>query len=111
MQPPSPSAGELVREPAALAGSSSARQRRTGPAWEPYAYLLPGLIVFTLFVALPVVAAIGLSLTAWNGISWNTATFIGLDNYRTMLTVPGYKGAPRARPANLLTLASQRRWP
>lgn len=81
MQPPSPSAVEIVREPATLAGSSSTRQRRTGPPWEPYLYLLPGLAVFTLFVAVPIVAAVGLSLTAWNGISWDTATFIGLDNY------------------------------
>jgi len=95
MQPPSPSAGELVREPAALAGSSSARQRRTGPAWEPYAYLLPGLIVFTLFVALPVVAAIGLSLTAWNGISWDTAEFVGLDNFVEAFEDPGFWTALR----------------
>jgi raffinose/stachyose/melibiose transport system permease protein len=62
-------------------GSSSSRGRRTGPAWEPYLYLAPALLVFTLFLAVPVVGALGLSLTAWNGISWDTATFVGLDNY------------------------------
>jgi raffinose/stachyose/melibiose transport system permease protein len=30
---------------------------------------------------LPIAAAVELSLTAWNGISWDTATFVGLDNY------------------------------
>ncbi len=90
MQPPSPSAGKLVQEPANLAGSSSSRQRRTGPAWEPYLYLLPGLIVFTLFVAVPIVAAVALSLTAWNGVSWDTATFVGFDNYLQALETPRF---------------------
>lgn len=96
MQPPSPSAGELVREPVTLAGSlSSSRQRRTGPAWEPYLYLLPGLIVFTLFVALPVVAAVGLSMTAWNGVSWDTATFVGPDNFTRAFGEPRFWTALR----------------
>lgn len=90
MAPPSPSAGALIQEPAGLAGSSSSRPRRTGPAWEPYLYLLPGLVVFTLFVAGPIVAAIALSLTAWNGISWDTATFIGIENYVDAFNEPRF---------------------
>jgi raffinose/stachyose/melibiose transport system permease protein len=82
MQPLSPDRGEILQGPAAIAaGPSSSRLRRTGPAWEPYLYLLPGVFVFTLFVVLPIAAAVVLSLTAWNGISWDTATFVGLDNY------------------------------
>jgi raffinose/stachyose/melibiose transport system permease protein len=81
MQPLSPESGEMIREPALVAGSSVAGRGRTGPAWEPYLYLFPGLLIFTLFVVLPVVGAIVLSLTAWNGISWDTAEFIGIDNY------------------------------
>ncbi|MBA3274180.1 MAG: hypothetical protein H0T72_00180, partial [Chloroflexia bacterium] len=57
-----------------MAGSLATSRRRTGPAWEPYLYLLPGVFVFTLFVVVPIVAAVGLSLTAWNGVSWDTAT-------------------------------------
>lgn len=68
-------------EPVVSTGSSSSQARRTGPGWEPYLYLAPALLIFTLFLALPVVGALGLSLTAWNGISWDTATFVGLDNY------------------------------
>lgn len=55
-----------------------------GPAdagWVPYLYLLPGLLVFTVFLAFPLVATIALSLTSWDGVSWATATFIGLSNY------------------------------
>lgn len=69
-------------EPVSAAGSSHGRSRGiTGSRWEPYLYLLPGTLIFTIFLALPVAGAVVLSLTAWNGISWNTATFIGLENY------------------------------
>ncbi|MDQ3542138.1 MAG: sugar ABC transporter permease [Chloroflexota bacterium] len=46
-------------------------------------YLLPGLLVFTIFLAIPVIGAIVLSLTGWNGVSWNTAAFVGFENYLT----------------------------
>nr|MBA3274925.1 sugar ABC transporter permease [Chloroflexia bacterium] len=58
--------------------------------WEPYLYLLPGVFVFTLFVVVPIVAAVGLSLTAWNGVSWDTATFVGLENYIQALEEPRF---------------------
>ncbi len=81
MPPRLPDPGMTISEPVLVTGSSSSRQRRAGAAWVPYAYLLPGLLIFTAFVIFPVIAAIVLSLTAWNGISWDTATFIGFDNY------------------------------
>ncbi|MGV2488496.1 UNVERIFIED_CONTAM: sugar ABC transporter permease, partial [Bacillus mycoides] len=52
-----------------------------GSRWEPYLYLLPALVIFTAFLAIPVVGTVALSFTAWNGISWDTAEFIGLRNY------------------------------
>jgi raffinose/stachyose/melibiose transport system permease protein len=81
MQPLSPA--ELV-ESTAEAQPVSAVSSLGGKArfsWEPYLYLLPGFLVFTIFVAIPVAGTVALSLTAWNGISWNTATFVGFDNY------------------------------
>ncbi len=96
MPPRSPSAaGELARGPAIVAGSSASRSRRTGPAWEPYLYLAPGLLVFSLFVALPVVAAIALSTTGWNGVSWDTATFVGADNFVRAFEEPRFWTALR----------------
>lgn len=58
-------------------------RRRSRESWEPYLYLLPALVVFTIFVAVPVAGTVILSSTSWNGISWNTAEFIALDNYTT----------------------------
>lgn len=48
---------------------------------EPWFYLAPGLLVFTLFMALPTIGTLVLSMTSWNGISWDTALFVGFDNY------------------------------
>jgi raffinose/stachyose/melibiose transport system permease protein len=59
------------------------QSRSRGSSWEPYFYLLPGLLVFTIFLAVPVTGAVVLSLTGWNGVSWNTASFIGFENYLT----------------------------
>jgi raffinose/stachyose/melibiose transport system permease protein len=81
MQPLSPEIGERREGRAEMVRPSASRGSRTGSPWEPYLYLLPGVLVFTLFVVLPVIAAVALSLTAWNGISWDTATFVGFDNY------------------------------
>jgi raffinose/stachyose/melibiose transport system permease protein len=81
MRPHSPEPGVLAGEPAIVAGFTASSRRRAGPGWEPYLYLLPGVVVFTLFVVIPIVAALAISLTAWNGISWDTATFVGIDNY------------------------------
>lgn len=61
--------------------------------YEPYLYLAPALVIFTIFLALPVAGTVLLSLTAWNGVSWNTATFIGLENYWTALTDTRFQNA------------------
>ncbi len=71
-----------ITVPSPLARSGSQR-RSKGSVWEPYFYLLPGLLVFTVFLAIPVIGAVVLSLTGWNGVSWDTASFVGLDNYLT----------------------------
>ncbi|MEJ7837609.1 MAG: sugar ABC transporter permease [Thermomicrobiales bacterium] len=68
---------------AKLVSTASRSGRRSREAWEPYLYLLPAFIVFTIFVAVPVAGTVILSLTAWNGISWDTAEFIALENYTT----------------------------
>ncbi|MCA9834140.1 MAG: sugar ABC transporter permease [Thermomicrobiales bacterium] len=65
----------------AESGSAPARLRHL----EPWLYLLPGLLIFTAFMAIPTAGTIILSLTDWNGISWNTAIFNGLANYQRAL--------------------------
>lgn len=62
-------------------------------ALEPWLYLAPGLLIFTAFMAIPTFGTLALSLTGWNGISWNTAAFIGLENYQRALTEPAFRNA------------------
>jgi ABC-type sugar transport system permease subunit len=49
---------------------------------EPYLLIAPLLLLLLVFILYPVVANIYLSFFKWKGMG--KATFIGLDNYRTM---------------------------
>lgn len=60
---------------------------------EPWLYLAPGLIIFTLFMAIPTVGTVLLSFTSWNGISWDTAAITGVDNYRRAFTDGAFQNA------------------
>lgn len=84
MQPP------LVE---AVESASTSTPSRSRFNVEPWLYLLPGLLVFTAFMAIPTVGTVVLSLTRWNGISWDTASFIGIDNYRRALADPQFRNA------------------
>ena len=49
-------------------------------------FILPGLILFLLIVAIPIIQSADYSLLKWNGIS--EGTFVGLDNYIEMFKDP-----------------------
>lgn len=42
-------------------------------------YVLPGLIIYALFVFVPILAAVAVSLTEWNGLAM--PVFVGIRNY------------------------------
>lgn len=46
-------------------------------------FLAPSLVLFMVFVLLPVLAALGISFTSWD--LFTTAHFAGLENYRQLL--------------------------
>src|SRR5437879_5412195 len=50
----------------------------------PYVFILPNLILFSVFVLGPVVFSFGMSFTNWDGLG--PATFTGLRNYAKLLT-------------------------
>jgi hypothetical protein len=56
------------------------RQRDT----EPYVFIFPNLILFSVFVLGPVVFSFGMSFINWDGLG--PATFTGLRNYAKLLT-------------------------
>src|SRR5262245_4758745 len=49
------------------------------PASRNLLYVLPALLIYALFVFLPIIAAVAISFTAWNGIS--RPVIVGLENY------------------------------
>jgi multiple sugar transport system permease protein len=68
----------------------AAPQRRLTPrqreALQGYLYILPWFIGFLIFTAGPLIASLGLSFTKW-GFT-DQPVFIGLDNYRKLLSDP-----------------------
>jgi multiple sugar transport system permease protein len=82
-----------------------ARRFAVGPWWqmrEPgirghqaaagWLFLAPVIVILGLFLVLPIAAAAWVSLSDWNGNGsplGANAHFVGLDNYRHLLTTPG----------------------
>ncbi|MDQ4044663.1 MAG: hypothetical protein M3173_04345, partial [Chloroflexota bacterium] len=65
----------------ATAFQPAASRRSLVSRFEPFLYLLPALLVFTVFMALPVAGTVLISLTNWDGVALSSATFTGVDNY------------------------------
>jgi len=53
----------------------------------PWAFILPGLLVYTVFLVYPALRSVWISFTDWDGFS-PTQNFIGLDNYAELLRDP-----------------------
>lgn len=53
--------------------------------WKLSFFLLPGVVLYTIFFFFPTMSALGLSFTDWNGLS-HSYNFVGLDNYKRMFT-------------------------
>jgi raffinose/stachyose/melibiose transport system permease protein len=73
--------GRGVRQPVRQ-GAKGPRRRLN---WALALFVLPGLVVYLAFLALPTLAAFALSLTDWSGVSY-TFNFVGLDNYTRLAT-------------------------
>ncbi len=55
-------------------------------------FMTPTILIFSVFIIIPIIAAVYFSMTDWNGISPPIeANFIGLDNYKAILTEPGIR--------------------
>jgi raffinose/stachyose/melibiose transport system permease protein len=80
---------------------SAARSRGRRRAITILGFVLPGLIVYLLFVLYPIVQAVYYSAFDWNGLG-PLENFVGLDNYREVLTDTVFHMALRH---NLIILA------
>jgi raffinose/stachyose/melibiose transport system permease protein len=65
-------------------------RRRHGPPGEPrrvaYLYVLPAFVFFAGFMAWPLLHGFWLSFYEWDGLS--LGTWVGLDNYKSVVTDP-----------------------
>lgn len=85
------------------------RKRRKGPGQEGLItaspFLMPSLIGLLVFSLLPLLISAFISLTDWNGLDQLTAPgffqehFIGLDNYKAILSSPEFWGGGCGTPS------------
>ena len=66
-------------------GSALRRQER----WAGWLFVLPALAILLVFLVIPIGLAFWVSLTRWDGLSspFGGAKFVGLGNYKSLLTV------------------------
>ncbi|MET0714675.1 MAG: sugar ABC transporter permease [Mycetocola sp.] len=64
---------------AAVRPGRLARPRRRARAWVPFAYLAPALLLYGLFLLVPLARAAQFSFFDWDGLG--ASTFVGFDNY------------------------------
>lgn len=69
-----------------------ARPVRRGAPWAPYAFLAPYLLLFVVFVVLPAVFGLWISLHNWDYLVENTP-FVGLDNYTRLFDSASFAAA------------------
>ena len=65
-----------------------ARRQETTIGW---LFAMPALVMYAMFVLLPLVLSIQYSFLRWNGIG--PMTWVGLKNYQTILEVPNLLGS------------------
>ena len=72
--------------------SDRRRNRLAGPAWLPWVYLAPALLLYGGFLLFPLARAAQYSLYEWDGLT-PSSTFVGFRNYLAVI------GDPRLREA------------
>jgi raffinose/stachyose/melibiose transport system permease protein len=77
-----------------MIGADAPRRARRGPGRRTAIalFLLPGLILYAIFVLFPIVQAVHYSFFKWNGLTPLT-DFVGLANYQRALAEPVFQGA------------------
>jgi len=62
--------------------------QRTYRARTAYLFLLPGLVLFGIFVIYPMLYSLRISFYDWNVIKPARSEWVGMDNYKTLLISP-----------------------
>jgi multiple sugar transport system permease protein len=73
--------GAAPAAPRRPAAPSRAPRRRRRGSLTPYLFLLPGVLLFGIFILFPIVQALQMSLYDWNILRGAASDFVGFDNY------------------------------
>ena len=60
-----------------------------------YLYILPSMLIVFTFSIFPIIFNLGASLTRWRGFQFETAEFVGLQNYQTIFNDHVFIGSLR----------------
>jgi raffinose/stachyose/melibiose transport system permease protein len=86
------SALEMNQQPKSVASKPAKPRGRRHFRWNEgyvgFVYLLPAALFFVTFVLIPLIQTFNLSLWDWSGIQGAPSTWVGLDNYREVLSNP-----------------------
>jgi len=71
------------------------QKRSQAARWQiaPYLFVLPGLVLFVTFIVLPMLYSFRISLYDWDIVRPERSTFLGLENYRSILANPVFQRA------------------
>lgn len=58
-------------------------------------FLLPAILVYTIFQIIPLLQSIYFSVTDWNGIAGSAIHFVGIENFKTIFASPDFRLALR----------------
>lgn len=83
---PAPSPRQRISTALGARGNTSTGA--LGRGRQAYLFILPGLIIYAIFVLLPIFSTVRYSFFNWTGFS--EPTFIGLDNYAELLRDPDF---------------------
>ncbi|MCG8333002.1 MAG: sugar ABC transporter permease [Proteobacteria bacterium] len=72
----------------ATAGAHKSFWQRNRIAITPWLFMAPGLLMFLIYVILPIFQSIWISFYEWDGLS--PKVFIGLENYKELLIDPDF---------------------
>jgi ABC-type sugar transport system permease subunit len=79
---------QAISAPMSTVAPRQAVGRRAVALIEPYLFVLPALVFYAIFLALPIVGVLIISLLTWSGLSMNDIAWAGLTNYQALANDP-----------------------
>jgi len=75
----------VTKEGISINNKKNRKRKKENSAWTILLFLLPALLVYTIFIILPILSTLNYSLYNWNGVQAEKL-FVGLQNYTELLS-------------------------